>query len=164
MVGRKTRNVSLTPYLEAFIDRQVAQGRFRSASELVRAALRLLQAAERRPQRGQATAIRLDLLPISAGGQRETMQDQSGFLAGGGEMGSLMRAHDWTATPLGLAQGWPQALRTAVQILLNSRHPMFIWWGSELIQFYNDAYRRTVGPERHPVALGQGGRDCWAEI
>ena len=41
---------------------------------------------------------------------------------------------------------------------------MFIWWGPELIQFYNDAYRQTMGPERHPSALGQRGRDCWAEI
>ncbi|MGH6765524.1 MAG: PAS domain-containing protein, partial [Bradyrhizobium sp.] len=47
---------------------------------------------------------------------------------------------------------------------LNTNHPMFIWWGSELIQFYNDAYRKTMGPERHPSALGQRGRDCWAEI
>jgi PAS domain S-box-containing protein len=41
---------------------------------------------------------------------------------------------------------------------------MFIWWGPELIQFYNDAYRQTLGPERHPSALGQSGRECWAEI
>ena len=41
---------------------------------------------------------------------------------------------------------------------------MFIWWGPELIQFYNDAYRQTMGPERHPSALGQRGRECWAEI
>ena len=51
-----------------------------------------------------------------------------------------------------------------VRLVLNSRHPMFIWWGSELIQFYNDAYSRTMGPERHPSALGQCGRECWAEI
>ena len=41
---------------------------------------------------------------------------------------------------------------------------MFIWYGTDLIQFYNDAYRKTMGPERHPSALGQRGRDCWAEI
>jgi PAS domain S-box-containing protein len=86
------------------------------------------------------------------------------FLAGGGEMGALTRAHDWSSTPLGRPETWPQSLRTAVRILLNTNHPMFIWWGSELIQFYNDAYRQTMGPERHPSALGQGGRECWAEI
>ena len=86
------------------------------------------------------------------------------FLAGGGEMGALTRAYDWSASPLGPSENWPQSLRTAVRILLNSNHPMFIWWGSDLIQFYNDAYRRTMGPERHPSALGQRGRECWAEI
>jgi two-component sensor histidine kinase len=86
------------------------------------------------------------------------------FLAGGGEMGALTRAHDWDATPLGPPQTWPQSLRLAVRLMLNARHPMFIWWGPELIQFYNDSYRATMGPERHPSALGQPGRDCWAEI
>jgi PAS domain S-box-containing protein len=86
------------------------------------------------------------------------------FLAGGGEMGALMRAYDWSASPLGEPESWPQSLRTAVRILLNTNHPMFIWWGRELIQFYNDAYRQTMGSERHPSALGQGGRECWAEI
>jgi PAS domain S-box-containing protein len=86
------------------------------------------------------------------------------FLAGGGEMGALTRAHHWAATPLGPPESWPQSLRTAVRILLNTNHPMFIWWGPQLIQFYNDAYRQTMGPERHPSALGQRGRECWAEI
>ncbi len=86
------------------------------------------------------------------------------FLAGGGEMGALVRAHDWAATPLGLPETWPQSLRTTVRLMLNTRHPMFIWWGPELIQFYNDAYRQTMGPERHPSALGQRGRECWEEI
>ena len=79
-------------------------------------------------------------------------------------MGALTRAYDWTKTPLGPPDGWPQSLKTAVRLLLTSQHPMFIWWGPELIQFYNDAYRQTMGPERHPSALGQRGYDCWAEI
>jgi PAS domain S-box-containing protein len=86
------------------------------------------------------------------------------FLAGGGQMGALTRAYDWSASPLGKPDTWPQSLRTALRILLNTNHPMFIWWGEELIQFYNDAYRQTMGPERHPSALGQRGRECWAEI
>jgi PAS domain S-box-containing protein len=79
-------------------------------------------------------------------------------------MGALTRAYDWSASPLGRPETWPQSLRTALRILLNTNHPMFIWWGPKLIQFYNDAYRQTMGPERHPGALGQGGRECWAEI
>jgi PAS domain S-box-containing protein len=86
------------------------------------------------------------------------------FLSGGGEMGALTRAYDWSSTPLGRPEKWPQSLRTTLRLLLNTNHPMFIWWGPQLIQFYNDAYRQTMGPERHPSALGQAGRDCWAEI
>ena len=86
------------------------------------------------------------------------------FLAEGGEMGALMRTHDWTRSPLGPPESWPQSLRVSVRLLLNTGHPMLIWWGPELIQFYNDAYRRTMGPERHPSALGQRASECWAEI
>jgi PAS domain S-box-containing protein len=100
-------------------------------------------------------------IPLMLKINRPTSAD---FLAGGGEMGALTRAHPWSATPLGEPQTWPQSLRTALRILLNTNHPMFIWWGPELIQFYNDAYRQTMGPERHPNALGQRGRECWAEI
>ena len=88
----------------------------------------------------------------------------SDFLAGGGEMGALTRGFDWSKTSLGSPETWPQSLRVTVRLVLTSRHPMFIWWGPELIQFYNDAYRETMGPERHPSALGARGRDCWDEI
>jgi PAS domain S-box-containing protein len=93
-----------------------------------------------------------------------TDRKSADFLAGGGEMGGLMRAYDWSANPLGPLDDWPQSLRTAIRLLLNTNHPMFIWWGPQLIQFYNDAYRQTLGPERHPSALGQQGRECWGEI
>jgi PAS domain S-box-containing protein len=86
------------------------------------------------------------------------------FLAGGGDMGERIRAFDWGSTPIGTPDKWPQSLRTAVRIMLTTGHPMFIWWGPELVQFYNDAYRTTMGPERHPSALGQRGRECWDEI
>ncbi len=86
------------------------------------------------------------------------------FLAGGGEMGELMRAHDWASTPVGPPESWPQSLRLTVRLVLNTQHPMFIWWGEELIQFYNDGYRQTMGPEMHPAALGARGRECWASI
>jgi two-component sensor histidine kinase len=88
----------------------------------------------------------------------------SDFLAAGGEMGAMTRGFDWSRTSLGPPQTWPQSLRVTVRLVLTSRHPMFIWWGPELIQFYNDAYRETMGPERHPSALGARGRECWDEI
>lgn len=86
------------------------------------------------------------------------------FLKGGGHLGALIRRHDWASTPIGEPESWPQALRTCLRLLLGTGHPMFIWWGPELIQFYNDAFSRSIGPERHPSALGQRGRECWDEI
>ena len=78
-------------------------------------------------------------------------------------MGALIRAHDWRNTVLGAPEGWPSTLKTVIRLILSSKHPMFIWWGEDLIQFYNDAYRQTLGPERHPAAVGQPGRVCWEE-
>lgn len=85
-------------------------------------------------------------------------------LSGGGEMGALIRSIDWSQTALGPVEAWPQSLRTALSILLSSEHPMFLWWGRELIQFYNDGYRPILGSTKHPAAMGQAGRVCWKEI
>ena len=40
---------------------------------------------------------------------------------------------------------------------------MFVWWGDDLINLYNDAYRSILG-NKHPAALGRAGRDVWREI
>ena len=85
-------------------------------------------------------------------------------LAGGGEMGALIRAFDWSATSIGPISTWPPSLRTAVGIVVSTGHPMLIFWGSDLIQLYNDAFGRSLASERHPSALGQKGRECWGEI
>jgi PAS domain S-box-containing protein len=79
-------------------------------------------------------------------------------------MADLVRAFDWSSTSLGPIDTWPEALVTSVNILLASRHPMFLWWGDDLIQFYNDAYRPSLGRGKHPGALGQRGQECWAEV
>jgi PAS domain S-box-containing protein len=79
-------------------------------------------------------------------------------------MGALIRAHDWKATSLGNPADWPQPLRTMLRLLLNTGHPVFVFWGPEHLCFYNDAYRLSIGPERHPGALGQPGRAVWDEI
>src|SRR5271156_4447416 len=100
----------------------------------------------------------------------ETRQNAEGLLAslaflnGGGEMGALIRTHDWSRSPLGSPEDWSQPLRTALRLLLNTGHPMYIWWGPELLCFYNDAYRQSIGSERHPSSLGRPGREVWAEI
>jgi PAS domain-containing protein len=86
------------------------------------------------------------------------------FLSGGGEMGALMRAHDWSHSSLGDPRTWPQSLRTAVRLLLNTGHPMYVWWGKDGACLYNDAYRRSIGSERHPGSLGRPAREVWNEI
>lgn len=87
------------------------------------------------------------------------------FLDGDGEMSILIQGYDWSATPLGPMGQWPQSLRTIVSVIVHSPTPMFLWWGDELIQFYNDAYRPSLGEQgKHPGALGQRGEECWPEI
>ena len=86
------------------------------------------------------------------------------FLAGGGAMGEHIRAFPWAPTPLGEPQSWPRGLRTAVRVLLTTEHPMFIFWGHEHTCLYNDAYCRSLGPEKHPSILGAPGRESWEEI
>ena len=85
------------------------------------------------------------------------------FLQGGGEMGALIRSKDWSATLLGPSESWPQSLKTTLGILLNSRYPMFVFWGSQLIKIYNDGYTPILG-RKHPWALGQPAREVWPEI
>lgn len=87
------------------------------------------------------------------------------FLDGGGEMGALMRSKNWDTTSLGNPAGWPQSLRTTLSIILSSKFPMFLWWGADLICFYNDAYRPSLGQQgKHPAILGQKAADYWQEI
>ncbi len=76
----------------------------------------------------------------------------------------LIRALDWSKSPLGGIREWPRSLISLIGVMLHSRHPMFLWWGPELIQFYNDAYLPSFGAGKHPAAMGQRGRDCWQEI
>jgi signal transduction histidine kinase len=85
-------------------------------------------------------------------------------ICGSGEMADLTRAFDWSHTPVGPVDQWPEALLITVNTMLNSRHPMFLWWGPDLIQFYNDAYRPCIREDKHPSALGQRGAKCWSEI
>jgi len=86
------------------------------------------------------------------------------FLSGGGEAGALALAFDWSQTSVGPIAAWPASLKTTVGTLLHSRHPMFLWWGPDLIQFYNDAYIPSFGEGKHPAAMGQPGAACWQEI
>jgi len=85
------------------------------------------------------------------------------FLNGGGAVGALMRSHDWSESPLGPPEVWPQPLRTVVELLLQSRFPMFVAWGDALSFLYNDPYAEILGA-KHPRALGMRFQDIWSEI
>ncbi|GGG59962.1 hypothetical protein GCM10011415_02400 [Salipiger pallidus] len=85
------------------------------------------------------------------------------FLDGGGRMGQLIRDYDWASTPLGPVQTWPQSLRSALSISLNSSFPTAIYWGPELRLLYNDAWS-PIPAERHPWALGRPAAEVWGDI
>jgi signal transduction histidine kinase/DNA-binding response OmpR family regulator len=91
------------------------------------------------------------------------MGDVEGVLAGGGAMGALMRALDWSKTAVGPVGGWPQSLRTALSILLESKFGMMLAWGREFTHFYNDAYRPILGSTKHP-SLGRPVPSVFPEI
>ena len=96
--------------------------------------------------------------------ERSHSDAASAVLSGGGEMGSLMRFIDWSKTAVGPVDRWPQSLRTALSILLETGFPMYIAWGKDFTQFYNDGYRPILGSTKHPAAMGISTRDTFAEI
>lgn len=79
-------------------------------------------------------------------------------------MGERIRAFPWAQTPLGAPELWPQGLRTTVRVLLTTGHPTMIFWGPDLTCLYNDAFSRSLGPEKHPAILGAPGRQSWEEV
>jgi len=85
------------------------------------------------------------------------------FITAGGEMGALMRGHDWSVSPVGSPGTWPQALRGAVSLMLHSKFPMFVLWGPARAFLYNDAYIPILG-RKHPDALGRGMFEVWPEV
>ncbi|HRP57101.1 PAS domain S-box protein [Agriterribacter sp.] len=89
--------------------------------------------------------------------------DKTYFISGNSEMGERIRDFDWSNTSLGSFEKWPQSLRTAVNLCLNSRFPMVLWWGKDLVKIYNDAYSIILSA-KHPHALGATAKEVWPEI
>jgi signal transduction histidine kinase len=86
-------------------------------------------------------------------------------IIGGGEMGKRIRDFKWENTILGDMADWPQSLLTTIHTIIHCRFPMFLWWGPELLCFYNDAYRPSLGQNgKHPSILGQPAKNAWSEI
>ncbi|WP_327479895.1 sensor histidine kinase [Frateuria sp.] len=78
-------------------------------------------------------------------------------------MPARVRGYDWAATALGPLEQWPQALRTAVDIVLSSQLPMVMAWGPDAQLIYNDAYAGFAGG-RHPSLLGLNVLAAWPEV
>ncbi len=95
---------------------------------------------------------------------KNSTENKIGFLQGGGEMGELIRNYDWDQSELGIPENWPHSLQTTIGIILHAASPMFLFWGKDLLCFYNDAYRPSLGDNgKHPL-IGKGGKDGWPEI
>jgi hypothetical protein len=78
----------------------------------------------------------------------------------GSEMGKLIRTMDWSKTPLGVLDSWPQSLRTTVSLCLGSTFPIALAWGPQRTQIYNDGYR-PICAAKHPQSMGQDFKECW---
>jgi signal transduction histidine kinase len=83
------------------------------------------------------------------------------WLVGGGEMAKVIKAKDWSRTPLGPIESWPQSLRTVVSLMQASNSPISLAWGPGHTQIYNDGYWPICG-DKHPTSMGQDFRECWA--
>src|SRR6202041_1347720 len=113
-----------------------------------------------------ATIKRLFENPVSetGGGPKAETAVRPGWVRGGGALGRLVHEFDWTKTPLGAIEEWPQSLKTVVRTLLTSRFAMWMSWGPELTFLYNDDYARMTLGKKHPWALGKPSREVWQEI
>lgn len=100
----------------------------------------------------RADALRPESAPIA-----------TDFLAGGGALAALIRSHDWSRTPIGPPEQWPQSLKTTTAILLRSPVPIVLLWGPDGIMIYNDAYA-VFGAGRHPALLGSKVLEGWPEV
>ena len=109
-----------------------------------------------------------DLIPaidrVTQSRRHEPAQPTSKTVFGDSEMSRLVAQHDWSKTSLGPIQSWPPSLKSAVNLMLNSQHPMWVGWGPEMTFLYNDAYISVLSLAKHPWALGRSMREVWAEI
>lgn len=93
----------------------------------------------------------------------DPLQAQADFFPSAGLIGTRLAELDWSESPLGPPSTWPQSLRTVVDLLLQSKFPMFVAWGTDLGFIYNEPYAEILG-SKHPEAFGGRFRDVWAEI
>ena len=88
--------------------------------------------------------------------------DGTRFLDGGGRAAEMIRARDWTGHPLGAPAGWPEGLKTALSLVVNSPESMILCWGPALTFFFNDTYIPLLGP-RLDWAMGARFDEVWQD-
>ncbi|MET0245576.1 MAG: response regulator [Sphingomonas sp.] len=143
MASRQTRNVSLTPELDQYIDDQLAIGEYGNASEVVRTAIKLLRD-------GGTPAPPVD-------------PTDHGWLIGTSACARIIRNMDWSLNPLGPIGLWSPELKTTVSNVVNSPVPKVLMWGPDHVMIYNDNYSLIAGAN-HPAALGGTVPEIWPEI
>ena len=109
-----------------------------------------------------------DLIPaidrVTQSRKSEPTRSGEKTVFGDTEMTRRVAQHDWSCTSLGPIGSWPPSLKSAVNLMLNSQHPMWVGWGPDLTFLYNDAYISVLSLAKHPWALGRPLREVWAEI
>jgi hypothetical protein len=58
---------------------------------------------------------------------RGSSSAEASWMAGGGEMGALIRAFDWSQTAIGPMKDWSPTLRMMIPFLLANRLPLLLW-------------------------------------
>src|SRR6476469_8875157 len=98
---------------------------------------------------------------ISPGKSPKDRKDE--FPLGGGDMGALIRALDWSNTSLGPISAWSPHLKATISLMLPAQAQIVLFWGPDFVALYNDAYAPTIGG-KHPKALGRPARESWSEL
>jgi signal transduction histidine kinase len=109
------------------------------------------------------SAMPSSVRPITIVSSEVTAASAYACLAGGGAMGGLMRSMDWSMSSIGPVESWSPMLRMTVRLLLANGQQMFLWWGPQFCQIYNDAAWPALGT-KHPQSMGQAASECWTEI
>lgn len=91
------------------------------------------------------------------------MQNDFTWLAKSPTISPLIKKHNWEATSLGPVKDWPKSLKTAINMCLETRYPMYIWWGPDLVNIYNDAYLPIAGLVKHERSFGRPAIEMWPE-
>jgi PAS domain S-box-containing protein len=99
-------------------------------------------------------------MPIEPSVRHKAARNPERQIRSKNRMAELIRAHDWSSTPLGPIEDWSEALLLSANLMLSCAFPSLVFWGKESVQLYNDAFIPLLA-ERHPAALGQTAQECW---